>query len=248
MLLLELLIVIMIIGVLITGAVRTWDVTISRTRFNETVEEMDELVYAIIGNPNLYSEGRRTDFGFVGDMGRLPNNLTELVNAPAGATTWQGPYVKIKYTNNPSDYLQDAWGMDYVYNRESLYVQSYGGGSNQTPSSWITKKISYTASALLRNSVTGQVLDLVGNPPGSNNLYLTLKITYPLDGILWYSQDIPDENGFYNIPDIPQGNHQIVCIYDKTPATPDTTDFVEKIICVYPGRTSYIDFRLTKEF
>jgi len=246
--LLELLIMFMILGLLVVGAVSTWDITIKKTRFNETTKEMDELVYAIVGNPALYSEGRRTSFGYVGDMGKLPDALGNLVVAPAGATNWHGPYIKVKFTNNSDDYLQDAWGDNYIYNRDSLLIRSYGGGGITTPSSWITRKIANDTIGLLRNNVSGQVLDLIGNPPASHNESIRVYITYPLNGNMWTPLGFtPPPEGSFNIPDVPIGEHRIVCIYDTT-ATPDTTDFVEKSVCVYPGRTAVVEFRLTREF
>jgi type II secretory pathway pseudopilin PulG len=250
--LIELLIVFMILGLLVVGAVSTWDMTIKKTRFNQTAKEMDQLVYAIAGNPALYSEGRRTDFGYIGDMGRLPDSLGNLVTAPAGTTNWHGPYIKGKFKSNPNDYLEDAWGDDYIYSRESLFIRSYGGGTNLTPSSWITRKIANDTIGLYRNTVSGQVLDLLGIPPPyPKNESVQVYITYPINGNLWTPSwgagATPNTAGNFYIYNIPAGEHRIVCIYDTT-ATPDTTDFVEKSVCVYPGRTATVEFRMTREF
>ncbi|MEO0072367.1 MAG: hypothetical protein ABIK10_02845 [candidate division WOR-3 bacterium] len=248
--LLELLIVLMILGLLITGVVKTWDTTITQRRFTNTIQEMNELVYAIIGNPDLISDGRRIDFGYVGDMGALPDSLRDLVQAPAEAVTWRGPYIKIKFAENPNDFLEDGWGSPYIYLKDSLIIRSYGGGSHLTPEKWINKKIAPNAEVLLRNTVSGLVKDIANAPPGYKNQYLRIFITYPRNGN-WYTPPaiIPSEAGYFTIPDVPQGNHRMVCIYDTTPMIPnDTADFIEKYICVYPGANNTIDFKLSIKF
>jgi hypothetical protein len=58
----------------------------------------------------------------------------------------------------------------------------------------------------------------------------------------------PNTNGEYTISSIPQGNHKMYVIYDTTPQTPDTTDFIEKYVCIYPGIINTVDFRLTQRF
>ncbi|MEO0091588.1 MAG: hypothetical protein ABIK61_02605 [candidate division WOR-3 bacterium] len=250
--LLELLFVIMIMGLLIAGAVKTWDVTIQQTRFNQTVKELDELSMAIVGNPNLYTEGKRTDFGYVGDMGSLPDSLADLVRAPSGAISWRGPYVKVKFNEDFEDYLKDAWGDYYIYSRESLYIRSYGGGTILTPNTWITKRFARDSISLIRNIVQGRVTDLLNNPPGAgiDTLFLTVGIIYPVNNGTSMATQIrhPNAQGNYILTDIPQGNHLMFCLYDTTPSLPDTTDYVEKYGCIYPGVINEVNFRLTVGF
>ena len=249
--LIELLIVLMIIGILITGAVKAWDVTIQQTKFTQTTKEINELCYAISGNPELYTEGSRTDFGYVADMGKIPDTLTDLVTPPVDSTNWHGPYIKNKFAENPNDYLQDAWGNYYIYNKDSLTITSYTTGSNLTPQTWIHRKIAQAESLLIRNIVTGRVLDLLGNPPGINDTFIRIYITYPYNGDLGIFPELgqkPNSNGEYTISNIPQGNHKMFVIYDITPSIPDTTDFIEKYVCIYPGIVNSVDFRLTQRF
>jgi general secretion pathway protein G len=46
------------------------------------------------------------------DVGRLPNSLDELINQPAGAANWNGPYIR-----GGADALRDAWGYPFDYTR-----------------------------------------------------------------------------------------------------------------------------------
>jgi len=91
--LLELLVVLMILSIVLTAAVKTWDVTLERGRAQTTASKLTQLVNVIVGDPDYIVAGQRADFGFVGDMGRVPDSLSELVKAPAGSTTWRGPYI-----------------------------------------------------------------------------------------------------------------------------------------------------------
>jgi len=249
--LIELLIVLMIMGILITGAVKAWDVTIQQTKFNQTAKEIDQLCYAIAGNPELYAEGKRTDFGYVGDMGKIPDTLIDLARAPDNAENWQGPYIKNKFSENPNDYIQDAWGNFYIYNKDSLTITSYTTGSNMTPQTWIHRQIAQNETLLTRSIVNGRILDLVGNPPGTKDTLIRIYVVHPKDGNIGIYPELgekPNSNGEYMIYSIPQGNHKMYVIYDTTPQTPDTTDFIEKYVCIYPGIINTIDFRLTKRF
>jgi len=246
--LIELLIVLMIIGLLITGAVKTWDITIQQTKFSQTVKEMDQLVYAIAGNQELMSEGKRSDFGYIGDMGKIPDTLLDLVRAPANATNWRGPYIKVNFAENADDYIKDAWSNSYIYKKDSLTITSYTSGSYETPQTWIHRRVAQSESLLLDNEVSGRVQDLTGKPPGVSYAYIRVFIIHPTNGILETLPPIgemPNENGIYTITDVPEGNHKMFVIYVPSPTIADT---VEKYVCIYPGIVNTVDFRLTQEF
>ena len=88
----ELLVVLLIIGILSTVALRTIDATRDRSLFDQTSKEMNQLVQAMVGNPDLSYDGRRVDFGYYGDMEQLPPNddLRYLVRNTTGSTAWHG--------------------------------------------------------------------------------------------------------------------------------------------------------------
>ncbi|MGR9046552.1 MAG: type II secretion system protein [Gammaproteobacteria bacterium] len=89
--LVELVTVLLIITVLSTIAIRsTVDLGFS-VRYEQTRERLDSIRQAIIGNPKRSINGQPDISGFVADMGRLPDNVRELIQrydcaSPAGAS------------------------------------------------------------------------------------------------------------------------------------------------------------------
>ena len=77
--LIELVIVILVIGILGSIATLKMNESITTAQYEQTKQELDNLTFAITGNPDLFSNGARSDFGFVGDNGVLPASLDYLV-------------------------------------------------------------------------------------------------------------------------------------------------------------------------
>jgi prepilin-type N-terminal cleavage/methylation domain-containing protein len=80
--LIELLIVIVVLGIMAAAAVKSMTGSVEHRRHNETEREMEMLARAIVGDPNLTQNGRRCDFGYVGDVGAFPPNLGSPRTAP----------------------------------------------------------------------------------------------------------------------------------------------------------------------
>lgn len=72
MTLIELVMVIIIIGIIAGVAMESMDSVIETGRFESTRKELDALASAIVGNPDLVSNGSRIDFGYVGGIGAPP--------------------------------------------------------------------------------------------------------------------------------------------------------------------------------
>ncbi len=134
--LLEIIVVLAIVGIL-AGVTATMGFSLlNRAREKATFEEMQEIYKAVMGNPELGT------FGFVGDKGRLPVDLTELVDKTGQpdydikSTTdgtedsngikwgWNGPYLNIGV--DPQSYNNDAWGNPYNYDKDTGKITSNG--------------------------------------------------------------------------------------------------------------------------
>lgn len=117
--LLEIIAALAILGIVVAV---TLPVTFRRVDVNRektTILEMMEIHHAMVGDPGLGT------YGFLGDMGKLPETITDLIQQPIGATVfthtnhtnqvgmgWRGPYL---HGFSSDDITRDAWGNLYQY-------------------------------------------------------------------------------------------------------------------------------------
>lgn len=225
--LVELVIVIVIIGIIATVATKQMTNTIDDARFEQTKKELNQLAYAITGNPEIISEGARSNFGYVGDIGTLPINLNALALNPGSYSTWDGPYIDCGTTG--TEHLTDAWGTNYIYS--DTLVRSTGSGTS------IDKIFALSTASLLNNSVNGIFMDAARSMPGSTYKdSIQLKLTYP-DGVGGLKDTIvnPNNSGNFSFTNVPVGNHTLTAIY-----IPDT-DTTTYNLCILPNKTSYLE-------
>lgn len=227
----ELVAVIVIMGIIAAVAMRSIGSTLETVRVDNTKREMEQLNFAIAGNPSLYSNGMRSDFGYVGDVGSLPSTLTNLVTDP-GYSTWDGPYVSSDFSEAGDEYKRDAWGALYTYN--NISIQSNGGGGGT-----MTRPICSSISELTSNSVSGSITDAAGNPPGDSSSAVSVIITFPdgSGGITNSSITVSPGGSFSFSNSIPIGNHMIRAVYSAT------NDTVTTYVSVMPNGESFASMR-----
>jgi hypothetical protein len=185
--------------------------SIDGSRVRETQAEMGELVVAIAGNPDLYNNGMRSDFGYVGDVGALPGSLDDLVTNPGGYTTWEGPYVNRRFTQDADGFKKDAWGNNYTFS-SGITLASTGGGS--TP---MTKSAASAAVDLTTTPINGTITDAAGNPPGDSSVAVTVTIGYPDgSGGTTTASINPTAGGSFTINTIPVGVRSLTAVYRAT--------------------------------
>lgn len=236
--LMELLVVLLIIGVLSTVAIRTIDATRDRGLFDQTTKEMKELIYAIVGNPNLTANGRRIDFGFYGDMMRLPQSVRELVENTTGSPNWHGPYFRVSFLQDTVGYRLDAWGTPYTYDPEQGTIATLGNGKYP-----MTMRIVDSLSHLTNNWIIGNITDGENNPPGDKAATVGIKLIFP-DGTFYFTT--PDPGGFYEFSPnthgpIHVGNHKII-------ASRPGGDSIVRWVTVLPRSKVAVDFRFSRPF
>lgn len=118
------------IGVVVSRALQS-------SREGQTQEQVRRIYNAVVGDPT------RGSFGYLGDMGRLPATLSELVTQggqTAFHTTshegtigygWRGPYLTSPFTS--TDLFTDAWGQTLSYtNSGGTAGQIISGGPDGT--------------------------------------------------------------------------------------------------------------------
>lgn len=231
--LIEVLMTIVVMGILAAVAMRSVQSSINSSRVRETQSEMDELVYGIAGNPDLVNNGMRSDFGYVGDVGALPSTLDNLMTNPGGYSTWKGPYLSNRFTQDIDGYKRDAWANLYTFS-SGITVSSTGGGA--TP---MTKSAASSAAALTSTPITGSITDAAGNPPGDSNVAVTVTVTYPngTGGTTTASAN-PSKGGSFTINSIPVGVRQVRAVYRAT------SDTVYAYVAALPSDGATVVMRL----
>jgi prepilin-type N-terminal cleavage/methylation domain-containing protein len=230
--LIELVLVVVIIGLLVSTAMRSGTALYQSANIEQTKQEMTTLAYAIAGNPELQSNGVRTDFGYVGDIGALPLNLDALYTNPGSYATWKGPYIGNRFTQTPADFKTDAWGRAYTYS--GVTITSAGSGSN------IVRQVAASTSDLLLNSASGTVTDRDGTPPGDTYRdSVEVVLSYPNgSGTATSLIGYPDAGGYFSFDSIPIGVHTVSIIYVPT------NDTLRRAITISPGSSPYSDYYL----
>ena len=242
MTLLELLVVLMVLSLILTAAVKAWDVTLERGRYETTRKRLEQLATAITGDRDYVVAGRRADFGFVGDIGRLPEGLIELASDPnPGAADslkgWRGPYLRAPFNESPTAFLFDGWGDSIIYNKDSLFLRSYGGRGLADRTRWMTHLLGYSKDELLLNEVNGRVVDVTNAPPqpdDSASIRVMMRIPAPDGTKFWYEVPV-DINGGFVFDNIPQGNHLLAAKHVNYTRIPRDSVTTTVTVTVYPG-------------
>lgn len=230
--LVEVIMVIVIMGILAAVAMKALDSSLETSRTEETRQEMERLVSAISGNPDLFSNGFRTDFGYVGDVGALPANLDALVTNP-GYGTWRGPYIRSEFTGFASDYKTDSWGKTYIYSG-GVTIKATGPAPDT-----MVRVITSATTDLTTNTVTVLITDGAGNPPGDSAYAVRVTLSYP-DGTGSVSDLtlISSSSGIVTFSNcVPIGNRTIKAIYSIT------NDTVQTIVSVLPRSSATASLR-----
>jgi prepilin-type N-terminal cleavage/methylation domain-containing protein len=128
--LVELLVVIFILGALALTATFFVDGLDEQTRFDDTKSRLQQIRRAIIGDAARSLNGQADISGFVADMGRLPDNLQELLELGAMSPWalssvqvgdlspvtvelyggWRGSYLEILPDSDGTRRFRDGWG------------------------------------------------------------------------------------------------------------------------------------------
>ena len=183
-----------------------------------TREEMINLKKAMIGDSKRLQNSVRNDFGFLGDMGRLPNNLDELFvqgtlpgysfdsSRQAGAG-WRGPYITGGFANDGVEgFKKDGLGNDYSLivgagGLEGRLVSNGPDGLPGTADDIALEMLPVETNGIIR----GTVRDITGN--GLPNVSVTLNFSSV--GVLGAVSATTDTNGNFSFNSVPFGSHSI---------------------------------------
>lgn len=215
--LIEVVLAIAIIAILAAMIVPLGFQVLGSQREISTQEKLQHIKMAVLGNANLTSNGLRVSFGYLGDMGSMPQNLDSLVlkgtqpgfssNSALGVGAgWNGPYLsggfaadthRIDEFNNPLDYLVNEYTNS---NGQVVVARVRSAGRDRTLDTADDFSLEIFKNESL-STVTGYVKNSGGQP--IQNVLVT--INYPKDGLLSNTTVSTDKNGFYQFDNIPYG-------------------------------------------
>ena len=177
-------------------------------KMRATLSEMRLLSEAIA----LYHPDEAGGFGFVGDIGRFPNSLSELVEQgalPAWDITtgvgWQGPYIEQGFAAVDL-YSLDGWGNPYIYSATTGVITSLGSDGAAGGSGYAADFSTENLSARRHGCISGQLRDVLGAPlPG-----VAVSVEEPVDGrATWRTPVTTDSGGFYSFSGVIVGKRRI---------------------------------------
>ncbi|MCM2271301.1 MAG: hypothetical protein NDJ18_01915 [candidate division Zixibacteria bacterium] len=203
----ELLVLIVVVGILASIAMRTMTSTITDARRVRTEREMELLAAAIVGDPARSTDNLRSDFGYFGDIGAFPTTLASLYTNP-GYGTWRGPYVALSADQDTVSYRLDEWGDQYIY-AVGVSITSSGGGTG------FTKKLADAPTDYTQNQFVGLVKDRNDSLPGTiEKDSVQIQLSIP-DGVGGTANKIctPDASGQFVFDSIPAGRHPLRLTY-----------------------------------
>ncbi len=235
--LIEMVVLIIVVGIMVSMAMQSLTVVVEDTRRVKTDREMEMLSKAIVGDPGITQNNQRSDFGYVGDIGAFPPNLQALYQNPGGYATWDGPYILPGYTQDITGFKTDEWGALYTYSG-GIAINSTGSGSS------ISKKIADATDDYLLNTINGTIMDAANEPPGTDYVdSVDVVITFPNGSGNTASKTYsPDATGAFTLDSIPVGTHLLRLIY-----TPDV-DTLTRYLSVLPRHKSPVSYRFASDY
>jgi len=219
----EILIVVAIMGIITSVAIKNLGKTDDRVNYETTLAELQALKIAIVGDENARHNGERVIFGFVGDIGGLPASLDALVSRGSlGLSTldtlkliaygWNGPYIDVPFSSDVAGFKTDGWGNEYVYSTVQFStapgdtvvakISSFGADGAVGGTGYDADIFVEIMKDQVRADVTGSVIEVSGNPV----LAATARVYEPDGaGSLTSKSAFTDAFGSYTIKNVSQG-------------------------------------------
>ena len=234
--LIEMLMTLTIMAVLTFASIALVSDSMSESKFEETVQKLARFKTGILGDPTLKENGVRTSFGYVGDMGGLPDftaGLAGLVSLPSGATSyaidansrfgvgWNGPYVHS--SQGVPDTTVDSWGNPILYDPTTSppTITSYGADGSLGGSGY-NQDITVSLSDELYKGTVHGFINNKGAPYDSDaEVWL-----YRADGSGAITKDVVNlvtgDKGYFSFNNVAFGKRSVV-VYIPSQAAATTT-------------------------
>ncbi len=254
--LVELLMVLLIISVLSTVAIRsTVDIGYA-SRYEQTAAHVETVKQAIVGNPNGLINNQPDISGFVADMGRLPRNLHELIEEDfcltdrtvsdivtcqalnAGTGVWTDQVSRPLNPDQPSNLF-------YGWNGPYLDISDNPQGTDAFTDGWGREAQGYCSDPSFTDQTNCEIADVWTSIEADHNYGWYYDITTDAPDIIFFSygkdhisggndfdEDYPSQKPVFTEDwqaDISAG----IQVSFTAPTMIDTTD---RIACIKGGR------------
>jgi prepilin-type N-terminal cleavage/methylation domain-containing protein len=206
--LLELLLVLFIMGLLATTATIMVDGLDTQSRYDETKRRMLMIKHAIAGDPQRIINNQPDISGFVADIGRPPETLSELVEqgetlpgykldeGTGLSSGWRGPYLEIMgskrfydgYGNSGDD---ENYGWIYSSDSASGVVSLTSRGPNAEDDGDNIKAEELLVAADHKHTFTTVKINIHNRlSTMGESANLKLRLYYPEDGEITYTDSV----------------------------------------------------------
>lgn len=163
--LIEMTVVLLLITLMASVAVRETAELGFQTRYEQTKDRLEMIRQAILGNPRQIINGQQAVSGFVADMGRLPDNLRELLQmgfcVTSGAATPPLPAQIVPAARNPNACTgtnEWRWANNSCTDGVSSFSACTGGHL------WLARQSDPTLNSGLNSGWNGPYLSVSGSP------------------------------------------------------------------------------------
>ncbi len=225
--LIEVIVAVTIMAVLAAAVVPVMFNKLDQARYERIFDDLQAIYEASMGNSN------EDYFGFVGDVGTLPDSVGELTDGTGQGPDWRGPYLALAGGAK----FADVYGNPYVIDSIPIRVRSYGpdrtdnGGAGDDyvyPENALTSYDGYLEAQVYINGrlITDAAAEGV-----------TASIAYSNDGT---PASLPMT--FDNIEmkfgpsTVHQGKHVVAVVAAKSTLDPATTH--KEVVTILPGATT----------
>lgn len=195
---------------------------LSRQRTAETEDQLEAVKRAVLGRrPAAGGVAAGPSFGFLGDVGRLPDSLPQL-RRPGGlppfsvdparrlGAGWQGPYVEPGLLRDTVELRLDAFGRPFRYATKDTTVagQAWDGFLQSAGADAEFATGDDVFVPFLPRETTGTVVGTVLRPDGSPVTGQSVTVTFRRAGTLVDTTVVTGAGGRFRVAGLPQGRLQ----------------------------------------
>ena len=229
--LIEMIVAVAIMAIMASAIVPVLFNKLEQARYERIYADLKTIYEATMGIP---TEGY---YGYVGDMGELPDSVQVLVDGTGQGTYWRGPYVSLGGKVS----LTDVYGTSYVLDSIPIRARSYG--PDKVNNNGAGDDMVYPDNPLgsiygwlnVEVQINGRVIRSLTSEQ------VTASVTYVDGGTLVnpaLTHDSPDGSIFYPTDSIPQGIQSLSVTAGKASEDPATT--VNQSFEIKPGQLTEV--------